>query len=330
MTEHIATCRWAAADHLRAQVSGDAVHIEHRTNHTINGDVSLRSDAARTFARGILALADEIDGGEAEEVPALSRTPKVGDRVRVVRNAYSFEGAENIGRVGVLKEVTPEDAQSHRVSFTDDAYGWWCAEVEYVESAPADSRPKVGDRFRVTQDFLECAGVHVGDIVAVGELTGDESFRTTPCADGRRWHFGFSSIGDGLEPVTDEPAHPLDEPGLAGWERDLIESASPPAPIKVGDLVTIVRAEYSARDEDGRTGIVDEVDDNDDRLPYRIVDEAGDFVAWAAEVRKVDEPEDATPSPFARYVDEAKKLLAGTDHTGTDVIALARELSEHP
>ncbi|MDH6625784.1 hypothetical protein M2271_003595 [Streptomyces sp. LBL] len=53
---------------------------------------------------------------------------------------------------------------------------------------------------------------------------------------------------------------------------------------------------------------------------------------WAAEVELVDEPAEASePAPptsaFARHVDEAKKLLDGTAHTGADVVNLARELA---
>ncbi|MEU3285629.1 hypothetical protein [Streptomyces longwoodensis] len=103
--------------------------------------------------------------------------------------------------------------------------------------------------------------------------------------------------------------------------------------IRVGDRVEIVRAERWSSAEEGRVGVVGTVDEDDDHLPYRVVDEHGVYIAWCAEVRRVDEPaEDAgpepTPSPFARYVDEAKGLLEGTDHTATDVIILARELHE--
>ncbi|MFD5160995.1 hypothetical protein ACFWMJ_23450 [Streptomyces hawaiiensis] len=118
---------------------------------------------------------------------------------------------------------------------------------------------------------------------------------------------------------------PVVEP-LADWERELIESA--PAPIKVGDRVDIVRAEACSRHEEGRTGIVDEVDRDDPHLPYRIVDEAGDFIAWVKEVRKVDEPEPAPAFTFATLVDEAKRLLAGTPHTAADIITLARDLAD--
>lgn len=41
---------------------------------------------ARTFARGIMALADEVDGGEAKAEDTTPQMPAVGDRVRVLKD----------------------------------------------------------------------------------------------------------------------------------------------------------------------------------------------------------------------------------------------------
>lgn len=324
MTEYTATCRWAAADHLRAQVYGDAVHIEHRTNHNINGDVALTTDAARTFARGILALADEIDGGEVE-APALRRIPQVGDKVRIVRNAYDYEGTTNVGREGELREVTPEDAQKYRVRLPDDSYGWWCAEVEYVEEEAADTRPKVGDRLRVTEDNPRHCPVVAGDVITVVETDYDhdgvDCVRFVHGGDSYRWFIPLTAV---------EPVNLLNDAGLADWERDLIESAKASAPVKVGDRVEIVRGMDAHTN--GRTGVVGWIDESDPAWPYRVDNEAGNFIAWAAEVRKVEVTEAAgpepTPSSFAHYVNEAKALLTGTLHTGADIVALAAELAD--
>ncbi|MGV9546803.1 hypothetical protein [Streptomyces ardesiacus] len=317
MTEYTATCNASSRDTITARVAdGMSVELEARFSGEYKGEAYLTPTKARTFARGILALADEIDGGEAEEAPALRRIPKVGDRVRVVRSAPGDRGRHE-GDVGTLDIVDANDPElTYRVRLTDRTT-WWCAEVEPVGDEPADTRPKVGDRFRVTRDFLECADVKVGDIVAVGELTDNASFRTATCADGRRWHFGFSSIGDGLEPLAD-------------WERDLIESAEASAPVKVGDRVEIVRGLTAPTD--GRAGVVGYIDESDPNWPYRVDDEAGDFIAWAGAVRKVEVTEhtgpEPTPSSFAYYVNEAKALLTGTTHTGADIVALAAELAD--
>ncbi|MBT2412691.1 hypothetical protein J7I94_19350 [Streptomyces sp. ISL-12] len=257
MTQYTATYAIYEADTITAHRYADQVELK----PSGGTEVYLDPAPARAFARGILALADEIDGGEA---PALKRIPQVGDRVRVVRNAYSFEGAENVGRVGVLKEVTSEDAQSHRVSFTDDSYGWWCAEVEYVG---ADTRPKVGDRLRVTKSNANSAPVREGQIITVHATDYGEPDRADYIRAllGDADDYAYYISLDNVEPVTDAPAGLLDEVELADWERALVEGA-----------------------EAAGSG--------------------------------------ATPSAFARYVNEAKTLLADTDHTGADVITLALEL----
>jgi hypothetical protein len=213
MTEYIAQCAIDGNDTITARRSAERVELAPRSGP----EVYLDTDKARTFARGILALTDEIDGGEVVKI-VRSSAVEVGDRVRVVRNAYSFEGNENVGRVGILKEITPEDAQSHRVSFSDDAYGWWCAEVELVEDEPADTRPKVGDRLRVTEDNPRFCPVVTGDVITVVETDydhdGADCVRFVHGDDTYRWFIPLTAV----EPVTDE------EP-LADWERDLIESA---------------------------------------------------------------------------------------------------------
>jgi hypothetical protein len=189
MTEYTAQCRASRYDRITAQVYGDAVELAAHFSDEYAGETWLNPDAARTFARGILALADEIDGGEGD-----TPTLKIGDKVEVVADNF----ASLIGKRGTLVDIVSRDTM----------YPY---------------------RFR-----------------AEGRSSGDV------------WVQEVRKV--------DEPAGLLDEAGLADGERDLNESA-----------------------------------------------------AAAAE---------PTPSPFARYVDEAKQLLEGTSFTATDVIVLARELHE--
>jgi hypothetical protein len=102
-------------------------------------------------------------------------------------------------------------------------------------------------------------------------------------------------------------------------------------PLQVGDRVRVVGSAPGDRGRHvGDVGTLDIIDPDDPSLPYR-VRLSGDSTRWCTEVERVDEPTDTpqpTPSPFARYVEEAKRLLTGTDHTGADVIVLARELHE--
>lgn len=116
--------------------------------------------------------------------------------------------------------------------------------------------------------------------------------------------------------------------GAARFARQILalvgeSETSAPEGLKVGDRVEIVRATWMS--DNGKTGVLDTIDPSDPDLPYRVVDDNGVFIAWAEEVRKLEEP--ATPSGFPAYVEQAKTLLAGTDHTGADVIRLAELLT---
>jgi hypothetical protein len=189
MTEYIAECRHNENDRILARVDGSSVELVMRPGDEYAGESYLSASDARTFARGILALADVVDGGEAATTPTGARPVQVGDTVRVLRATY---GELTHGRVGTVTSTSggfrawEGDPHPYDVEFADGDCVH-AAEVELVEAAP-----------------------------------------------------------------------------LADWERELLEDADP----------------------------------------------------------------QPTPSPFARYVEEAKRLLTGTDHTGADVIVLARELHE--
>jgi hypothetical protein len=238
MTEYTATCAIDEDDTVTALRSDSRVELEPSSR----ASVFLDPGPARTFARGILALADEIDGGEA---PA-ARPIQVGDTVRVVTDDSHLRTGEFVGRTGKVVQVGNRFSSrlKYRLEFPGEKF-WWVEKVELVDEAPGTDRPT-----------------------------------------------------------------------------------------KVGDRVEIVRAERWSSAEEGRVGVVGMVDEDDDHLPYRVVDEHdGAFIAWCTEVRRLDEPAEATApeptsSPFARYVDEAKGLLEGTPHTATDVITLARELRD--
>ncbi|OSC76477.1 hypothetical protein B5180_01600 [Streptomyces sp. BF-3] len=80
-TTYIAQCCHDAHEQIRANHNGVTIML-----HAFDGEENLitpflRADDARTFARGILALADEVDGGEVK--PASDRPIQVGDRFRV-------------------------------------------------------------------------------------------------------------------------------------------------------------------------------------------------------------------------------------------------------
>jgi hypothetical protein len=188
VTEYVATCNASSLDTITARRDGDAVELEAVHNGEHKMETYLSASKARVFARGILALADEIDGGEVAEadgpVKTPTRTPKVGDRVRVVRNVYSSEGDVNVGKVGTLKELDLGDPQAHRVVFDDaDDYGWWCAEVALLDE-PAEPATTLGHvpvvSLRgdfVTQAKTLLAGVEhtsAADVIHLAQFLADE------------------------------------------------------------------------------------------------------------------------------------------------------------
>jgi hypothetical protein len=88
--------------------------------------------------------------------------------------------------------------------------------------------------------------------------------------------------------------------------------------IKIGDFVEVTKDRNYETENEGRRGIVLEVDD--DSIPY-LVDVEGDRV-WVMEVRKLDAVSDREV-----HVTRAKELLTGTPHSVDDIIRVARFLA---
>ncbi|WP_030962623.1 hypothetical protein [Streptomyces sp. NRRL S-378] len=97
-----AQCRWAENDFLKAYRAGASVHIEAYNDSVEKANASIPAAEARAFARGIIALCDEIDGGEAK--PASPITVRTGDRLRVTEADLNF-AAINVGDVLVVTSL---------------------------------------------------------------------------------------------------------------------------------------------------------------------------------------------------------------------------------
>jgi hypothetical protein len=131
MTVYTAQCYTDRRDTVTATVDSNAVWLE-----PSGVAVGMQPDDARTFARGILALADEVDEGEkaAESTPAEEPTVrgiKVGDKARVLVDGA--EGAEVLrGDVFVVSRLS---GSTIIVDFEegDRTYKWYFREAESLE-----------------------------------------------------------------------------------------------------------------------------------------------------------------------------------------------------
>ncbi|MFE5093273.1 hypothetical protein ACFRCI_23650 [Streptomyces sp. NPDC056638] len=140
MTDYVARCRAAARDTIRAMNGGETVAL-----YPSEGcdSVYLPPTDARIFARGILALADEIDGGEAEETASDSR-PKVGDRLRVTKDNPRFCPVVTGDVITVVgTDYDHDSADCVRFLHGDDAYRWIIplTAVEKVADEPEAATP---------------------------------------------------------------------------------------------------------------------------------------------------------------------------------------------
>jgi hypothetical protein len=181
MTEYVATCNASHYDTITARLDGDAVELraDHNGEHML--ETYLSASKARTFARGILALADEVDGEEVVEASTPeTRAPEVGDRVRIVRDdPYTKPGAF-VGRTGVLREAKADGrGKPYRVRLDDpsgtwDEGSWWVEKVTLVdEPEPVLSRHAA--HVRTAKALL--AGVEhtsAADVIALAQFLADE------------------------------------------------------------------------------------------------------------------------------------------------------------
>ncbi|MFF9525411.1 hypothetical protein ACF1DV_26030 [Streptomyces achromogenes] len=138
MTEYTAQCRHYADDYIRAHHNGKSVVLDCYVDGEHMADPFLSPDTARTFARGILALADEVDGGEAKEEPQPAPLT-VGDQVEITGDT----GGLYFGRCGTLLDIDTGDTEYPYLVRLEGRTGGgvWVHAVRKLEQpapAPAD------------------------------------------------------------------------------------------------------------------------------------------------------------------------------------------------
>jgi hypothetical protein len=126
MTVYTAQCRHDADQSLKASQNGVSVIFDAYADDENVTSPYLSPADARTFARGILALADEVDGGEKAEVTT-GLMPKLGDKFRLTRHSLNFAGV-SVGDVVTVTELHPAVHEGHIDGFRvrgDDDRNWW-------------------------------------------------------------------------------------------------------------------------------------------------------------------------------------------------------------
>jgi hypothetical protein len=140
-------------------------------------DAYVSPASARTFARGILALADEIDGGEVAEAPVKPSLPKVGDRIRILVDGAEYANVEigdefEVSRV-VGATVTVIDHVNGGHWYFRDSTSY---ELMEPESAPAPAPSSTyADLVREAKGLLTGTPHSAADIITLARDLAERS-----------------------------------------------------------------------------------------------------------------------------------------------------------
>lgn len=191
MTEYVATCNASSLDTITARRDGDAVELEAVHNGEHKMETYLSASKARVFARGILALADEINRGEAKEEEPSPLKP--GDKIRILVDDAEYADVSR-GDVFTVHEVRDtlvvvDDPANDGYWYFRDAENWekvvtepapladW--ERDLMGESPADEPEPVVSRHaahvRAAKELL--AGVEhtsAADVIHLAQFLADE------------------------------------------------------------------------------------------------------------------------------------------------------------
>ncbi|GGY88988.1 hypothetical protein CP967_31370 [Streptomyces nitrosporeus] len=185
MTEYKIECIGDPRDTLEAFNDGEDIIFFSRHDGSTKVSVYVSPADARTFARGILALADEVDGGEAE--PAPDSRPRVGDRLRVTKNNPRSAPAET-GDIITVSAVDYDDPNSEdciRYLAAGDEpgdYQWFVplSAVEPVsdepESTSETAKPSRARLLEAAMDAMSGSGTYTAsDLIELADYLAGEN-----------------------------------------------------------------------------------------------------------------------------------------------------------
>jgi hypothetical protein len=187
VNEYVAKCNSGLRDTITARRDGESVELKARSGGQYKMEAFLTPLKTREFARGLLKLADEIDGGEvAESADVTSDEPvKVGDRIRILVD--SADGASvkrgdeftvtNVDSYGGRTEVAVERAGSFGTPrhWYFGPTSW--EKVEAPTVAAVDETPIASPRAAFLDEAHRLVGSgDVGDLLDVAKfLAGDNA-----------------------------------------------------------------------------------------------------------------------------------------------------------
>ncbi|MFI8084320.1 hypothetical protein ACIF6L_26400 [Kitasatospora sp. NPDC086009] len=126
MNEIKAQCRVRAGDYILAERDVETISLHAFRRDDAVMSAFLEPGPAREFARRLLALADEIDGGVTTDRPL-----RVGDRVRITELGHGW-----YGQVGHLRQIDT-DSCPYLVQLDELEYDRrWTTHVERVIDEP--------------------------------------------------------------------------------------------------------------------------------------------------------------------------------------------------
>ncbi|MGW6855850.1 hypothetical protein [Streptomyces xanthophaeus] len=191
MTNPELKCMIYDTDRIKARqdpTMGGRLVFECYGDHGLEVEVYAKPEAARTFARSILALADEVDGGKA-----IDDRPRVGDRLRVMEDHPRHCPVVTGDLITVVATDYDHDGEDCvRFLVPENSYRWIIplSAVERVDEPEAAREPiQVGDWVRVVKDDPdvrpgEFVGL-IGEVIAKSESTTPYKVKFGPGPHGR-------------------------------------------------------------------------------------------------------------------------------------------------
>lgn len=170
MTKYVAECRIARADTITASRDETNVHLD-----PTGDNVFLYPDKAREFARAVLAIADEIDGGEVAE------SVRVGDRIRILVDSAEC-AMVSVGDEFIVANVEQRRGGGYWVAVDDgegDGGRWHFGEETSWEKvtpvASVDEAPVAPDRMALLEEARKFVGHYdIGHTLDVAKFLAGE------------------------------------------------------------------------------------------------------------------------------------------------------------